>query len=1117
MPQEYTFDEVTAAPEPTSYSFDELKPQTEWSFDELKPTEAKPEDFQAFSELGPTQADTAYLEQPLIPIPTLKGESTLGKIGAGAFNVAKSIPEFMETPAGLATLPASFIPGAGPVLQGLFAGLAAKQAGEKLGEASVTKDVQDYTEGVLGAALAPAIGLPHSAKATLESIKETVDQIGKPELPEAAATPEVSDASSQPSTATVYGDVRTQPVAGEGQVPVQESGEGVRPNIQEGTPAAPGTRIVPPEAEQARVPLEQPSIPGEVVGMGGATPSEFSPEVATPDVYGIAERVRESRAAAGQVEPVEPGQGIAAKDSVEAGRQLIQSGVDPIKVMDEFEKTKRLSSEDMAVSRAYGETLAAQARTIEETKGTGSPEYQKAYDELSAWDKRSKAMQTEWHKSGMAQQGMTDLDTGSFTGLAREFKDQTGKDFSKGQEKVAQRKAKSVKEVKAEEQQAREVFVKATQETRSLTDAEKAAQQAVWRQHREAAIRGAKAENAKRLADIDRADAVMAVQEAAKKRAQDAVNKTLTGMAKKAADLENAKRVKAADDRLKIAEAARKKADIKLRKAQAEIRNAAIKAVRANNKLRVLKADLPDWAWTKAKEYIVTGHENLNDIVAKIGTDTGLSNKQVLDALGKDKRKKYLADDLWKKQQRVRLLDQSAKRWLKQQQMPFLLRKGEQLASGMFNLKIGGGLHGFVALGTHAPMMFFRPNLAKLYIQKYGQMASMIKNRAFYEASIQDLQRRPNYRRAQEAGLGNNPYMFEDFSTGTMAPWKKFLGVDKLQAALGAGNRGYSVLKFLRQDLFDLAWDKLNLTEKTPEMAKVIATIANHETGWSQKAGFRGAHLGLFAPRLLMAKTGYVFGDPLKALGVAAKMAASTVSNWEKATPAEKYFAAHVFKEKATVIATMASMLAINQAILSALGSDQKINGVPEELGGKGFDPMASDFLKFKGAGKTVSYGNSFIALARLPLRIQANIENKSKLNKIVYEDENVYKTIGNFARTQLSPAAGAATDLAFGRDFQGRPLPSKGFGTMEGDSNVPKRLRAQGVQPYTWPEYLTVTALPIPLAEAMHDVWHDGYGLDEKGVDWMQKLWAIIQTIPETGAMALTGARIGEDYDVKK
>jgi hypothetical protein len=909
--------------------------------------------------------------------------------------------------------------------------------------------------------------------------------------------------------------LRDEPIESQQQVPAEGTGPKDDGGGNQGEPP-PGTGIVPPEAEQARVPLEQ----SEVVGMGGATPSEFSPETATPDVYGIAQRLRESRAAAGQVEPVEPGQGISAEASVERGREILAK--DPLageKAVASFEADpeKRISASAMASSRAHGERLALAERRSEEKFGTDSPEYQHAYEAMSDWDKRTKPMQTEWSKIGEAQQGMTDIDTGSFAELRREWKRTTDKDFSKNQKKVAKQKADAVREVKNEEQQAQEKFVKATQETRSLTDAEKAAQQAVWRQHREAAIRGAKAENAKRLADIDRADAVRAVQEAAKKRAQDAVNKTLTGMAKKAADLENAKRVKAADDRLKIAEEARKKADIKLRKAQAEIRNAAIKAVRANNKLRVLKADLPAWAWTKAKEYIVTGHENLNDIVAKIGTDTGLSNKQVLDALGKDKRKKYLADDLWKKQQRVRLLDQSAKRWLKQQQMPFLLRKGEQLASGMFNLKIGGGLHGFVALGTHAPMALFRPNILKTYLSNYGQMARMIKNRAFYEASIQDLQRRPNYRRANDFGLGNDPYQYEDFSTGTIAPWKKFLGLDKLQGALGAGNRGYSVLKFLRQDLFDRQWDKLPLTSRTPEMGKAIATYVNHETGWSQKSGFRGAHLGLFAPRLLMAKTGYVFGDPLKALSVAAKMAASTVSNWEKASPAEKHFAAHVLKEKATVVATMASMLAINQAILSATGSDQKINGIPEELGGKGIDPMASDFLKFKGAGKTVSYGNSFIALARLPLRIQANIENKSKLNKIVYEDENVYKTLGSFARTQLSPAAGAVTDLAFGRDFQGRPLPAKGFGLMEGDSNVPKRLRAQGVQPYTWPEYLTVTALPIPLAESMHDVWHDGYGLDEKGVDWMQKLWAIIQTIPETTAMALTGALIGEDYDVKK
>ena len=39
-------------------------------------------------------------------------------------------------------------------------------------------------------------------------------------------------------------------------------------------------------------------------------------------------------------------------------------------------------------------------------------------------------MQTEWHKTGQAQQGETDLDTSSFTGLQRDHKDRTGKDFT---------------------------------------------------------------------------------------------------------------------------------------------------------------------------------------------------------------------------------------------------------------------------------------------------------------------------------------------------------------------------------------------------------------------------------------------------------------------------------------------------------------------------------------------------------------------------------------------------------------------------------------------------------------------------------------------------------------
>ncbi len=231
---------------------------TEPSTDEVAaPGTAKPEDFQAFSELGPTRTDSEYLTEPLIPIPTLKGESTLGKIGAGTFNVVKSIPEFMETPVGLATLPLAMIPGAGPVMKGLFAGLAAKQAGEKLGEAAVSKDVQDYTEGILGAAMAPAIGLPEgvlprAAKAAIETISKL-----KAEVPESITETKGPSNALDTETAQTVRPVRDQSIQSPGEVPAEGAGQkdDGRGDQEQATGAAAG-EVQAPETGQARPLLE---------------------------------------------------------------------------------------------------------------------------------------------------------------------------------------------------------------------------------------------------------------------------------------------------------------------------------------------------------------------------------------------------------------------------------------------------------------------------------------------------------------------------------------------------------------------------------------------------------------------------------------------------------------------------------------------------------------------------------------------------------------------------------------------------------------------------------------------------------------------------------------------
>ena len=97
------------------------------------------------------------------------------------------------------------------------------------------------------------------------------------------------------------------------------------------------------------------------VGMGAAKLGEKSVTVkGTPDVYGIRQATRESRAAAGKTTVVEPGKGISTPDSLEKGRQIIaQNPTAAETALSNFENDPEhaVSANAIAATRAHGEEL----------------------------------------------------------------------------------------------------------------------------------------------------------------------------------------------------------------------------------------------------------------------------------------------------------------------------------------------------------------------------------------------------------------------------------------------------------------------------------------------------------------------------------------------------------------------------------------------------------------------------------------------------------------------------------------------------------------------------------------------------------------------------------------
>ncbi len=511
------------------------------------------------------------------------------------------------------------------------------------------------------------------------------------------------------------------------------------------------------------------------------------------DITGLAARVRSERETAEMTDPTKPGVGIAPEASVQRGNQLRVQGVDPEKVLSDFEKTKRFSSDDVAVIRSKTDELARATNETEEFYGTDSPETRAAKKVESDWAARTKTLQTEWAKSGHAQQGQVDIDTGTFSGLARAYRDSSGKEFTPKQETVARKLRSGTRKANTDVETAKETLFNRLDKEFGGTDAEKRALDAANKTVRDAARRLADAENRTRVAKAGKERAAAKVREGAARKAVADTTKAARDAATKLADAENKARIKeaarpenvqeqAAKDALAIvhevhrahaerlakaenkARVAKSAADKKaageiaraeakrLKGAQAKLRKAAIDAADAENKARIARADTGKYLWSKAKAYIDAGERDLIDITRKVATETGRPIEEVRRELARPKGVKKLTDDLYLKQQTARRLHDTAKRWVAEQTQSGLSKFIPKLARGHFGLKTYG--HGFVGMGTHAPMMAFQPHYWKVYAQNFGRMYHMVFKPAQFEVALRDLEARPNFVKANRAGTG---------------------------------------------------------------------------------------------------------------------------------------------------------------------------------------------------------------------------------------------------------------------------------------------------------------------------------------------------------------------------
>lgn len=861
----------------------------------------------------------------------------------------------------------------------------------------------------------------------------------------------------------------------------------------------------------------QPGLTSEeIIGMGGAVPGEFKPGgSAAEDIFGIAQRVREEMAATGRFPYTSPGVGTNAWEMIQRGRRLLREGADPAEILQRFEQTQRLSSDDVAVLRAHMEELDRQARRVEEKYGTQSPEWLSAQQKMLDFYTRTKAMATEAHKIFVAHQGATDVDTGDLASMARAQQEATGRGFSKQQAAEGERVTAKVRGERTGAQKAQEAvhdaidktIEQAAQAQYSPKVLEMAERFASYMDKRAEAALGRIREKLRNvgagvdptivadLADYGAAKITRGVVDFAKwsdamvrelgeavrpflkdafAKAQATLDNELGGFAKAMTKTEQAgmKRVMAE----KAAKGPRT-----LKESQADFAGAAgqpspkgWKGTLNPQQTRVL--------WNRAKnEYIAKGEGDIDAIASGLAEDFGLPREVVMRAIAGQKGVKTLTNEMYLRQARARQAEAAARAWLVDQRYPGWLNFVRKLPGAMFTAVTFG--HGTVGMVTHVGMMVFDPLLWGTYFKNFGKQFALMTRAGYHEAQMQTLMRSDNFVTAKRAGLANDPFRFyEDYSNPMIQ-----LG---LGAWARAGKRGFDILKLMRQDMFDRAWGKLSPEARTPEAAEFIATNANHATGvvtgnvFGKAEGFMNTMA--FAPRLELSRWAFLFKDTAEHL--------ATVANWRNATPEARMAAVSDLMRKTRMLATYVSALTLNQALLKKFGSDQEVNYT---------EPWKGDFLSFKMFGHDVGVIHPVTRLLGYlydMLRIASG--NRSKFEELQEPAEQMAARTEKYLRGKASPFGGTAIDVATSKDFMGRPMPWS-------EQRPSKSARRQGLEAWGWGEYAVNKLAPIPVEEAIRETFYAS-DMDRPFAD------RLIEGLKAGAITGLTGVRYTEDKDVE-
>jgi hypothetical protein len=467
--------------------------------------------------------------------------------------------------------------------------------------------------------------------------------------------------------------------------------------------------------------------------------------------------------------------------------------------------------------------------------------------------------------------------------------------------------------------------------------------------------------------------------------------------------------------------------------------------------------------------YIDKGVTDFSDMISSVSKETGLSIKQVREAITQPKSLYKVTDEMYKiRGQRTKAI-QNSKMWLKSANTPPEIKFFKALPRIFFGAKVFG--HGTVGGMSHAGMYMFKPSSWKRYFPYFiNQFKLAYGKDAYFQKYVEDLKNEPDYIFWKRNELAVDPDKIQD----------DYLEFGKYFGRLGvAGDRGFTALKGFRLQEARAIWSHLSDVEKADKnTAKEIARIVNHSTGTSKVVVPNSLAVAIFAPRLEASRWARLIAQPTKAL--------MTYRNWKNASTADKVAAKLVSKRSGEMIATYFGLLCANYAINTLSGNKNKVNL---------FDPTKGDWWLFKAGNKSFDISGGMRSTTRFVAHLMTEMIESHKNLRGNSRSGEIFKTVGKYARGKASPFMGTAVDFAFQADYFDRPLWYSKDKPRKGDKR------------YTFWEYVLENQTPIPVAEGIKDV-HDA--MISKGISTVQAK-QIIEGVFIAAIVGGTGARVSE------